>query len=232
MQKQFFSILTAVGLLFGLVLTANLQSSEDDGKLGPIDSITFSGSENDLTISNSGERLSWGDEKTSRAWSIGFMEPDKALEQLMMADHLVEARDELNEELDEQLAAVRATLDAIRDRRQAMDPDDPESPALRQEWDNTNRKFARIQQQVRKIRTTLVADQMQESYSELIEAVNVVSDRMDIDIVIRYIAPDRDFEDVAPETTLLQIRSRTALRIPEGIDITDEVLSELGLEMQ
>ena len=232
MQKQIFPILTAAGLLLGLVLTANLHSSEDDGNLGPIDSITFSGSEDDLTITNSDERLSWGDEKTSRAWSIGFMESDKALEQLMKADHLVEARDDLNEELDEQVAVVRGALDAIRDRGQAMDPDDPEFPALRQEWEETYRKLERIQQQVRKIRSELVAEQMQESYNELVEAVNVVSDRMDIDIVIRYIAPDRGFEDLVAEKTILQIRSRTALRVPEGIDITDEVLSELGLEMQ
>ena len=75
-----------------------------------------------------------------------------------------------------------------------------------------------------------MAKQMQESYDEIIEAVNVVSERMNIDIVLRFIPPDGEFEGGTPDSTIMQIRLRSALRLPDGLDITDEVLSELGLD--
>ena len=62
--------------------------------------------------------------------------------------------------------------------------------------------------------------------------MNVVSQRMQIDMVLRFIPPDGEFGQTTPDATILQIRLRTALRLPDGIDITDDVLSELGLEVQ
>ena len=55
---------------------------------------------------------------------------------------------------------------------------------------------------------------------------------MNIDMVIQFIPHDDEFETGNPDSTITQIRLRTALRIPEGVDITDDVLSELGLESQ
>jgi len=215
-----------------MILSASLQSSEEDGKLGPIDSITLAGSEGDITVKNSDERISWGEEKTSRTWSIGFMETGKALEQLMKAEHFVEVRDDLDEELDEGLSAARETLDDIVERGRSLEPDDPEGPALRQEWESAYRNFEQVQQAAMKTRGELAAEQMEESYNEVLEAVNVVSDRLNIDMVLRFIPPDSEFEGNSPDAAIMQIRLRTALRLPEGIDITDEVLSELGLEVE
>ncbi|MFT5206085.1 MAG: hypothetical protein ACI9GC_001394, partial [Phycisphaerales bacterium] len=53
-----------------------------------------------------------------------------------------------------------------------------------------------------------------------------------IDMVLRFIPQDTDLIHETPEATMMQIRLRSALRLPEGIDVTDEVLSELGLELQ
>ncbi|MBC8522867.1 OmpH family outer membrane protein [PVC group bacterium] len=231
-MQKLIPIIVASGLLTTLLLTARLQSSQDNGKLGPFDSITFSGSEGDLTITNSDKRISWGDEETSQAWSVGFMEIGKALEQLMKADHFTEAREDLNEELDEEISLIRKTLDKIRDRAQSLEPDDPDAPEVKQQWDEAYKKFERLQKRGLRIRGDLASQQMQESYKEVIEAVNVVSDRLNIDIVLRFIPPDGEFEGKTPEATIMQIRLRTALRLPEGIDITDEVLVELGLEVE
>lgn len=232
MQHKLTPIIIATALLLSMVLSATLQSSEEDGKLGPVDSITLAGSTGDITVKNTDERVSWGEEKTSRLWSIGFMETGKALEQLMKADHFVEVRDDLDEELEEELDAARGKLDDIRERGQDLEQDDPEIPALRQEWDNAYRKFEQVQQAAIKLRGELAAEQMEESYNEVLEAVNVVSDRLNIDMVLRFIPPDSEFEGNSPDAAIMQIRLRTALRLPEGIDITDEVLSELGLEVE
>jgi len=160
------------------------------------------------------------------------METGKALEQLMQADHFVEVRDELDEELDESLEEARELLEEIANRGRALEPDDPEAPEVRQQWENAYRKFEQLQTEGMQIRGKLASEQMQEAYNEVLEAVNVVADRLNIDIVLRFIPPDGEFERNTPEATLMQIRLRTALRLPEGIEITDEVLSELGLEVQ
>jgi Skp family chaperone for outer membrane proteins len=232
MQHKLTPFIIATSLFLSIVLTQSLQSSEENGKLGPIDSITLAGSDGDITVKNSDERISWGEEKTSKVWSVGFMETGKALEQLMKADHFVEVRDELDEELEESLKAARETLDEIRERGRSLEPDDPEGPALRQEWESAYRNFEQIQQAAIKTRGELAAEQMEESYNEVLEAVNVVSDRLNIDMVLRFIPPDSEFEGNSPDAAIMQIRLRTALRLPEGIDITDEVLSELGLEVE
>ena len=49
-------------------------------------------------------------------------------------------------------------------------------------------------------------------------------------MVLRFIPPDGEFEQGNPDSTIMQIRLRSALRLPEGLDITDEVLAELGLD--
>ncbi|HJN71119.1 MAG TPA: OmpH family outer membrane protein [Phycisphaerales bacterium] len=232
MQHKLTPFIIATSLFLSIVLTQSLQSSEENGKLGPIDSITLAGSDGDITVKNSDERISWGEEKTSKVWSVGFMETGKALEQLMKADHFVEVRDELDEELEEGLKAARETLDEIMERGRSLEPDDPEGPALRQEWESAYRNFEQIQQAAIKTRGELAAEQMEESYNEVLEAVNVVSDRLNIDMVLRFIPPDSEFEGNSPDAAIMQIRLRTALRLPEGIDITDEVLSELGLEVE
>ena len=232
MQHKLTPFIIATSLFLSIVLTQSLQSSEENGKLGPIDSITLAGSDGDITVKNSDERISWGEEKTSKVWSVGFMETGKALEQLMKADHFVEVRDELDEELEEGLKAARETLDEIMERGRSLEADDPEGPALRQEWESAYRNFEQIQQAAIKTRGELAAEQMEESYNEVLEAVNVVSDRLNIDMVLRFIPPDSEFEGNSPDAAIMQIRLRTALRLPEGIDITDEVLSELGLEVE
>lgn len=231
MQNKLMPTIIATSLFISMVLTATIQSSEEDSKLGPVDSITLAGADGDIKISNADKHLSWGEEKTSRAWSVGFMETGKALEQLVRADHLVEVRDELDQELDEQLSAAKEILDEISERGRAMEPDDPDGPATRQEWEHAYRNFERLQQECMQIRGKLASEQMQEAYKEVLEAVNVVADRLNIDIVLRFIPPDGEFEGISPDSTLMQISLRSALRLPEGVDITDEVLSELGLEL-
>ena len=160
------------------------------------------------------------------------METTKALEQLIRADHFVEVRDELDEELDESLEEARASLDEIANRGRALKPGDPEKQEVRQQWENAYRNFEQLQKEGMQIRGKLASEQMQEAFNEVLEAVNVVSDRLNIDIVLRFIPPDGEFERNTPDATLMQIRLRTALRLPKDIDITDEVLSELGLEVQ
>lgn len=220
---------TIASLLFASVITTAVIGGDETGKLGPIDSITFAGDE-ELTITNADDHISWGEEKTSTVWSVGFMETGKALSQLLQAEHFLDARDDLNEELKDKMSGVRDVLQSLREEGEALDPDDPSAPELRQRWESAYAEFQSMQKIGVEVRSVLVAEQMESSYNEILEAVNVVSERMNIDMVLRFIPPDGEFEQGNPDSTLRQIRLRTALRLPDGIDITEEVLTELGLD--
>ena len=229
-QTQLFSTCIAT-LLLGSIITTAVIGSDESGKLGPVDSITFSGTE-ELILKNSGGHVSWGNEKTSTAWSVGFMETGKALSQLLQAEHFLDERNELNEELNGQISEVRALLATLRKEGESMDPDDPDLPTFRKQWEQLYGEFQNLQKIGAEARALLIAQQMESAYNEILEAVNVVSERLHVDLVLRFIPPDGDFEQGNPDSTLRQIRLRTALRLPEGIEITDDVLSELGLDAQ
>ncbi|MDP7005632.1 MAG: OmpH family outer membrane protein [Phycisphaerales bacterium] len=231
MKHYLINTTIAASLLVGAGVTS-LDGNEETGVIGPADSIELTGKDGDLTLKNNDGHLSWGENKTNTAWSIGFMETGKALSQLMRAEHFQEARNDLNEELEEQISGSRKALDAILEEGKSLEPDDPESHDLRQRAEQIYAEFQNMQKYGADARAALLSEQMQESYSEIIDSVNVVADRMNIDMVLRFIPPDRDFEQGNPDSTIMQIRLRTALRLPEGIDITDDVLSELGLDQQ
>jgi Skp family chaperone for outer membrane proteins len=229
-MKTSLSHILIGSLLFTGVVTTSLISQDDTGSLGPTDTLTLSGKEGDLVIKNSDKHISWGDEKTSTAWSIGFMETGKALSQLMQADHFKEDRQDLDAELREGMTETRLALDAVSQEAQNIEPDDPNAGKIRQQWQQLYDEFQHLQKLGADARGALMAKQMQESYDEIVESVNVVSERMNIDMVLRFIPPDSEFIQDKPDATIMQIRLRTALRLPEGIDITDEVLAELGLD--
>jgi Skp family chaperone for outer membrane proteins len=229
-QSKYQTSLIAV-LLFASLVTTTVISGDDPGKLGPVESIAFAG-EDKLTVSNNEGHLSWGEETTSQLWSIGFMETGKALSQLLQAEHFLDEREELTEELKGNLAEARELITSMQEEGNSLDPESPEAPEFRKRWELARAEFQQLQRLSSEAQARLVAKQMETAYEEIIEAVNVVSERLKIDIVLRFIPPDNQFNAENPDAIIMQIRLRTALKLPEGIDITDEVLAELGLEVQ
>ena len=216
-------------LLFVSVITTSLISNDDTGTLGPADSLILSSADGDVTINNNEGRISWGKEKTSTVWSIGFMETGKALKELLKADHFKEARQDLNVEIEKNISGAREALDALTIEAQKLTQSDPNFGEMRQQWQKLYDEFTQLQQLAAEARGALYSEQMQESYKEIVEAVNVVAERLNVDMVLRFIPPDDEFEQGNPDSIIMQIRLRSALRTPEDLDITDEVLSELGI---
>ena len=60
--------------------------------------------------------------------------------------------------------------------------------------------------------------------------VEIVADRKGIDTVYRFIPTSEPFEAENPEQAMMAIRLRDALRYPEELDITTDVMEELHLE--
>ena len=75
----------------------------------------------------------------------------------------------------------------------------------------------------------LQAEQLERSYRDLIEAVEVVADKAEIDLVYRYIPTSEPFMNSTVEQAMLQIQMRPFLRYPDSIDLTAKVLEELDL---
>ena len=78
----------------------------------------------------------------------------------------------------------------------------------------------------------LAAGQVEKAYRDLIAAVEVVADRRRIDLVFRFIPTDNEFKALNPPQAYTGIHARIALKYPEGLDITDEVMEELALEVE
>ena len=177
MNTKTTQISLASALLIGVISTS-LMSNDDTGALGPADSIVLAGDDGDVTITNSEGRISWGEKKTSTVWSIGFMETGKALSQLLKADHFKETREDLNSELKAEMAIARAALEEVVEEAKGLEKEDPNAVEIRQRWQQLYDEFQYMQKIGADARGALLAKQMQESYNEILEAVNVVSERM------------------------------------------------------
>jgi len=225
------SITIAVLLLAGVVVTT-LTGSDETGVIGPVNKITLGSGDDAINITKRENRIAFGESETSTLWSMGFMEVGKALSQMMEASHFVDARTELQQNLEGRLQEARDVLDAIMEEAQALPEDSNEHPAIRQRWDQAMDEFQKLQQAATQQQGALFASQMIEAYEEVVTAVEVVAENKNIDLVLRFIAPDEPIETISPDVAIMQIRLRTALTYPEGIDLTDDVLTELGLDAQ
>ena len=231
MKNAMQTITIAILLLTGTVATT-LIGGDETGVFGPVDTITLGSGNDSVNITNRDSRIAFGEATTSTVWSMGFMEVGKALSQMMEASHFVDARTELQQNLEERLQEARDVLDIIMEEAQALPQDSDEHPAMRQRWDQAMGEFQQLQQIATEQQGALFASQMIEAYEEIITAVEVVAENKNVDVVLRFIAPDEPIETSNPDVAIMQIRLRTALAYPKGIDLTDDVLTELGLESQ
>ena len=186
----------------------------------------------DLVLRNREGRLAWGESAYDRVYSVGYVFIGKVLPQLMQSEELQEDRDRLIAELTEIAQDYQERLDDLRGRAEGMQGESEEAQALYREWQALYKEHAAWQQQAMGRRGRLEAEHLELVYREMIEAVEVVADRKDIDVVYRFIPPGEAFNAQSPEQAMMAIRLRTVLRSPDDLDLTDEVLEELSLEIE
>ena len=61
-------------------------------------------------------------------------------------------------------------------------------------------------------------------------AIDRIAERRGIDIVYRFVPGDTAFDAETHDQAMLSIETRTALRYPTELDITADVLAEIGGE--
>jgi hypothetical protein len=226
-----------VALYAGSLMTSPVDANDaiQAPKLGPASSITLENTDAESIVMQVVEkRLSWGKSPQKRVYSVGYVHIGKALSELLKGESFIEENQVLQEELQGAQQSLMEAFQSVQERMQGLTPDDSEFEAISKEGQGLLQQRDMLIQQANAAKATLGAEQVERAYRELVDAINVVADRLEIDMVHRFIPTDDPFE-VQPgpgafQAAMLQIRLRSVLRYPEDIDITSEVLDELGIE--
>lgn len=233
-------LLHAVTLLGGVGSTAYATVAAWIQDLGPAERLTLvspaaeDGTAADpVVVRNARGRLAWGESPTARAWAIGTVNDRAIIAKYMTSDRLEESRAALREELTAQSAEYEARMQAIIGEVQGLDPEDERNGAV---IEDASRRYAAIQQeyadwqqQAQSKGDRLEADALKQAYRDFVAAVDVVADRRGVDLVIRAVPADADFDNDTVNGVSSSLRMRTAVVAPEGLDLTEDVSDELGL---
>jgi Skp family chaperone for outer membrane proteins len=176
---------------------------------------------------------SWGAGDFRQTYSVGFVDIGRAMNPLLEAPTFVEEREALRRELEVTERDFQQRLAAFDEQLRSMDQNSPQFRERFEEAQRLYEEYTRWGQNVAiRRRDELDVRHLQAVYRDVVNAVNVVADRMGIDIVMRFIPADREFRSINAEQALTEIRLRAAVRSPEQLDITSEVMEELGLRDQ
>ncbi len=212
--------------------------------LGPAEGLILTGKDQNITLKNGEGRLQWGEQATAKSWSAGAVHSDKIMKLLLKSDRLTSQRQTLEDEAKQKEEDFAKRYKDFREKYKDLDRNSPaaedaqrESEAFQKEyyaWRNDmSQKFAKMQ-----------TEHIEKAYRDLTAAVDLVSERQKIDMVFRFVPTAAKFESdqssdeesgaEGPMDSLIktmdQVRARTFLRYPEAIDITSEVMKELGLK--
>jgi hypothetical protein len=197
--------------------------------LGPVDAVTFTG-EPPLAVRNAGGRAAWGGHASARAYSTAFVHLGKPLSRLLEAERYTEQRERLVEELRTRFDELRGRFDDLQRRFGDLKPDDPQAPEAQLAFNELIQARQQLEAESIRRQEKLRSEQIEEAYRQIIDAVEVVARRREIDIVYRFVPTALPFEAENTQQAQMTIQARTVLRYPEALDITPDVMLEMALE--
>ena len=104
--------------------TASLQNPDE---LGPASTLVLSG-EKPLVVHNEEGRVGWGDQPTSRAWSLGAVYIGRIIKATLMSEAYDSERQDLDAELREMDAEFTSRAEALQSEYGDINEDDPNFP--------------------------------------------------------------------------------------------------------
>ena len=244
-----YSALAALGALNIIILLGGgasqawaqqedaVEAASPAEKLGPAESLALVDPGNDnkeLLLRNRGQHLSWGEEAYHAAQSVAFLHVGKPLYGLITSEPYAQPIQDVRDELAAEAQQRDNDLRALYEQVQALDPNDPTTPERQQDFMNQREEFQRWLQESQLRVSRMQADAMMRAYDEIVAAVEVVSQKKNIDVVLRFLPNelDEETEVTNPEQAQTVIRGRTAVIYPEALDITNAVMEELSLEIE
>lgn len=207
--------------------------AEDAPMLGPASGLLLKGDRGergDLTLRSSDGRLSWGKGPYPKAYTVGFVHITKPLRKLRERPSIQEEVDALVQSLSEKDGEYQKRLEEISTRLRDLQEGTDEYRRLFGEGEALFREYRAWQVDAVERRNRMEAKHLETSYRQLVDAVDVVADRLGVDIVYRFIPTSDPFEATEMSGAFNEIRFRSVLRYPQELDITPEVLKELGFD--
>lgn len=205
--------------------------------LGPAASLTLIDPNNknkSLVIHNRKQHISWGDEPFHAAQSMAFLHVGKPLYGLISSEPYAQPIQELRNELAAEAQQRDSDLRAQYEQVQALDPKDPATADRQQDFMKQREMFQKWLQDSQGRVARMEADALMRAYDEIVAAVEVVAERKNIDLVLRFLPSElgEDTEVVNAEQAQAVIRGRAAVKYPEELDLTNAVMEELSLEIE
>jgi len=197
--------------------------------LGPADAIVLTG-KSELRLTNVDGRLSWSDQPTSRAFSIGTVHVGRILDALLKSDKYARELEDYRSEQQRMSEQFGVRYKQLLEKVREIAKDSPEMPAAREEFAAFQREFTGWNESSKSGERAMVARHYQSAYADLREAVEVVADRRKIDLVMRFIPPADKITVGDTASITQQLMARTFLRLPDSMDMTDDVLTEMNLQ--
>lgn len=200
-----------------------------EDQLGPADRLVLRAPDGDVSITAVKDGIAWSDRATDRTWSVGAVNVPKLMRSLMESERFDEDRRALREEAETQNAEFEAQFEAFREEFGDITPEDPKFPEAQQRWQLMMQEYQKWQQGTMAIQQKLGAEQIETAYRELVDAVDIVADRLGVELVIRFVPPDEPFDSESLDQASDQVGRRLLLKYPDTIDITEKVAGELGV---
>ncbi|HWB19184.1 MAG TPA: OmpH family outer membrane protein [Phycisphaerales bacterium] len=200
-----------------------------DEQMGPTNALTLSGDGGDVVLKADKKHVSFGDSPFQKVYSVAFVDTGRILNPLMNAQSLADERKQLGDELTAKDKDYRDQLNELASAMHGMAQDSPDFNDARDRGKKLLSEYQEWGKSAAKRRDDLEVQQMQKCYKELLNGVDVVAEKKGIDIVYRFIQPDKDFKALDGDGALTEIRLRTAVKCPKELDITMDVLEEMSL---
>lgn len=231
------SVGTALSLLSGNSGAAWAAYAAQLEKLGPAEALVLAESDSpdkSMELRNRDGRLSWSDDAYDRAYSLALVHVGKPMFGLLMSEPYQEPLNELRDELTADGQDRDQELRALFDQLQGLDQNSPDFADLQRRFGQLRQQMQQWQNQAAQRMAKLESEMLLKAYDEVVAAVEVVAERRDIDIVLRFLPLEleEETEVVSPEQAQTVIRGRTALKYPDALDITNAVMEELALEVE
>jgi len=199
-------------------------------EVGPTDALVLRGSKGDLKVRNGDGRIAWGDRPTDRAMSVAFVDADRIMSAFMEGDRLADARKSMEERHEARGKEIQQKRDDFMKEFGKVEPGHPDFDRAMEAWGALRTTMESWREEMGKEYEGLLKEQIGSAWKEILAGVDVVAERRGIDIVLRFVPATKEFDAEDPEGGIHQIFSRTALRMPEALDLTSDVLRELNLK--
>ncbi len=199
--------------------------------LGPAATLVLSG-EPEVRVSAKDGRMAWGTEPGARGLTIAAVNTGKVLGAILESDRFEEQREAFRAEVEKAGKDLEARFESIQSKFQGTKPDSPEAGEARAAMQAFQQEYQEFMARTQQAEGTLAAEQFTEAYADMRTAVDVICDRRNIDLVYRFIPPEEKIAPADSDTLTLQMQARTFVRLPEGLDITADVLKEMNLSAE